>query len=288
MTGRENIFLNGAILGMRRAEIARKFDEIVAFAEVEEFIDTPVKRYSTGMYTRLAFAVAAHIDSEIMIIDEVLAVGDIEFQKKCLGKMDALAKKAGRTVLFVSHHMPSIASLCTRAIRLTKGQIVDDGPPSAVIKAYIRDNSQSGTEVTYLARKGEPTITRVAIDHGRLAEGEICIEVGFEAEREFVPHPGIIITSPAGDPLFGTNTRCNTAGYATHRAKTGTVRLTIPKLPLVADSYGVTVYLGDEFRDFDVRENALRFFLPGETEHQKRPPSPIIGYLDISSTWSRV
>src|SRR5580693_4552428 len=116
LTGRENIFLNGAILGMARTEITRKFDEIVAFAEVDKFLDTPVKRYSSGMYVRLAFAVAAHLNPEILIVDEVLAVGDAEFQKKCLGKMKDVSDKEGRTVLFVSHNMTAVRSLCTRGI----------------------------------------------------------------------------------------------------------------------------------------------------------------------------
>jgi lipopolysaccharide transport system ATP-binding protein len=136
LTGRENVFLNGAILGMTRAEIKRKFDEIVAFSEVEKFLDTPVKRYSSGMYVRLAFAVAAHLDPEILIIDEVLAVGDAGFQKKCLGKMDDAAR-GGRTVLFVSHNMAAVQSLCTRAIYLRDGQVVEDGPVSEAMVTYL-------------------------------------------------------------------------------------------------------------------------------------------------------
>ena len=122
LTGRENIFLNGAILGMHRAEIKRKFDEIVAFAEVEKFLDTPVKRYSSGMYVRLAFAVAAHLEPEILIVDEVLAVGDAEFQKKCLGKMEDVSQ-SGRTVLFVSHNMDAISRLCASCLYLVKGRL---------------------------------------------------------------------------------------------------------------------------------------------------------------------
>jgi lipopolysaccharide transport system ATP-binding protein len=136
LTGRENIFLNGAILGMRKMEIARKFDEIVAFAEVEKFIDTPVKHYSSGMYVRLAFAVAAHLESEILLVDEVLAVGDADFQKRCLGKMEEVGSE-GRTVLFVSHSMPMITRLCKRAILLNEGGIIADGSPHAVIGHYL-------------------------------------------------------------------------------------------------------------------------------------------------------
>lgn len=136
LTGRENIYLNGAILGMRRAEINRQFDEMVAFAEVERFIDTPVKHYSSGMYLRLAFAVAAHMEPEILIVDEVLAVGDARFQKKCLNKMQDVGKE-GRTVLFVSHSMPAITRLCKRAILLNEGRITQDGPSHEVVGYYL-------------------------------------------------------------------------------------------------------------------------------------------------------
>src|SRR5882672_6018986 len=137
LTGRENIYLNGSILGMKRAEITSKFDEIVAFAEVEKFIDTPVKRYSSGMHVRLAFAVAAHMETEILLVDEVLAVGDAQFQKKCLGKIGDVAKR-GRTVLFVSHDMSAIQLLCSRAIRLGTGKIVGQGPAKEQVEDYIK------------------------------------------------------------------------------------------------------------------------------------------------------
>jgi lipopolysaccharide transport system ATP-binding protein len=142
LTGRDNIFLNGAILGMKREEIARKFDEIVAFAELERFIDTPVKRYSSGMYVRLAFAVAAHLEPEILLVDEVLAVGDGRFQKKCLDKMRSVGHQ-GRTVVFVSHNMPAITRLCTRGILLDNGEVVLDGPVHKVVNQYL--NSHLGT-----------------------------------------------------------------------------------------------------------------------------------------------
>jgi lipopolysaccharide transport system ATP-binding protein len=141
LTGRENVFLNGAILGMSRAEIRKKFDEIVAFAEVEKFLDTPVKRYSSGMYVRLAFAVAAHLEPEILIVDEVLAVGDAEFQKKCLGKMQEVSKD-GRTVLFVSHNMAAISSLTTHGIVLNKGEVLFDGPTDQAFKFYTQFSSR--------------------------------------------------------------------------------------------------------------------------------------------------
>ena len=136
LTGRENIFLNGVIMGMKRKELARKFDEIVAFAEIEKFLDTPVKRYSSGMYVRLAFAVAAHLEPEILIVDEVLAVGDDQFQKKCLGKMEEIAVE-GRTILFVSHNLSAVLNLCPRAILLEQGRVTRDGKSSEVVGHYL-------------------------------------------------------------------------------------------------------------------------------------------------------
>jgi len=142
LTGRENIFLNGSILGMSRNEIQRKFDEIVAFAEVERFLDTPVKRYSSGMYVRLAFAVAAHLEPEVLVVDEVLAVGDAAFQKKCLGRMSEVARE-GRTILFVSHNMEAVQRLCNKGILLEKGKVALDGSIDQVIRGYITSNSSS-------------------------------------------------------------------------------------------------------------------------------------------------
>jgi lipopolysaccharide transport system ATP-binding protein len=144
LTGRENIFLNGAILGMRKTEITRRFDEIVAFAEIDRFLDTAVKHYSSGMYVRLAFAVAAHLDPEILIVDEVLAVGDLAFQKKCLGKMGEVSR-SGRTVLFVSHNMAAVENLCSRAVVLHQGTLEFDGIPKDAIQHYLNTlSSQAG------------------------------------------------------------------------------------------------------------------------------------------------
>jgi lipopolysaccharide transport system ATP-binding protein len=148
LTGRENIYLNGAILGMGRAEIKSKFDEIVAFAETEKFLDTPVKRYSSGMYVRLAFAVAAHLEPEILVVDEVLAVGDAAFQKKCLGKMGEVAR-GGRTVLFVSHNMDAVRRLCGRAVWLESGRVMEDGPVNQTVSQYLLRSIRQGGEVKF-------------------------------------------------------------------------------------------------------------------------------------------
>jgi lipopolysaccharide transport system ATP-binding protein len=158
LSGRENIYLNGAILGMRRTEIARKFDEIVAFAEIEKFLDTPVKRYSSGMYVRLAFAVAAHLEPEVLVVDEVLAVGDLAFQKKCLGKMEDVAR-GGRTVLFVSHNMNAVQRLCTSSILLERGRLVAQGPTPEIVTRYLSSSTGAITpaswiDLTQMGRRG--------------------------------------------------------------------------------------------------------------------------------------
>jgi lipopolysaccharide transport system ATP-binding protein len=167
LTGRENIYLNGAILGMTRSEITQKFDEIVAFAEVEKFLDTPVKRYSSGMYVRLAFAVAAHLEPEILIVDEVLAVGDAEFQKKCLGKMDAISRREGRTVLFVSHNMGVIGKLCGAAVWLDRGAVLDYGPAAELTTKYLsrsRTSTDRVVRVAELPRSDQDAGNRLRIE----------------------------------------------------------------------------------------------------------------------------
>jgi lipopolysaccharide transport system ATP-binding protein len=204
LTGRENIYLNGAILGMKKAEIDRKFDRIVDFSGVEKFIDTPVKRYSSGMYVRLAFAVAAHLEPEILIVDEVLAVGDASFQKKCLGKMQDVGKE-GRTVLFVSHNMPAITRLCKRVILLNEGRILHDGPAHRVVGHYL----QSGLGMTAVREYSDPKTApgndivrvravRVRRDDGQISDvADIRRPIGIDMEYE-VLKPGHVLT-----PCYG-------------------------------------------------------------------------------------
>jgi len=191
LTGRENIYLNGAILGMKKAEIARKFDEIVDFSGIEKFLETPVKRYSSGMYTRLAFSVAAHLDPEILIVDEVLAVGDSEFQRKCLDKMEDVGNE-GRTVLFVSHNMLAVTRLCKRAILLQGGRVVEDGSPHQVVSAY----AHSETRIMAIREWPDPSkapsgkiarlrAVRVRTEDGRVTDGaDIRERVGVEMEYD--------------------------------------------------------------------------------------------------------
>jgi len=190
LTGRENIYLNGAILGMGRSEIGCKFDEIVDFAEVEKFIDTPVKRYSSGMYVRLAFAVAAHLDPEILVVDEVLAVGDADFQKKCLGKMGQVAKR-GRTIFFVSHNMAAINKLCNRTILLSHGRMLEDGETSQVVAKYLSsDEGNREGEVVWDDIKSAPGSEMVKLHAVRVCSkgilvSQVDIDQPVEIEIEF-------------------------------------------------------------------------------------------------------
>jgi lipopolysaccharide transport system ATP-binding protein len=164
LTGRENIFLNGAILGMTRAEIIAKFDAIVAFAEIEQFLDTPVKRYSSGMAVRLAFAVAAHLEPEILVVDEVLAVGDAQFQRKCLGKMQDVSRQEGRTVLFVSHNMQAVSTLTNRCVMLRDGRNVLDGSTEKVIAAYLEDLVSRQPVFSAPPSASSPSVTRIVVE----------------------------------------------------------------------------------------------------------------------------
>lgn len=184
LTGRENTYLNGAILGMSRNEIERKFDEIVAFAEIERFIDTPVKRYSSGMYIRLAFAVAAHLEPDILLVDEVLAVGDAAFQKKCLGTMSEAAKE-GRTVLFVSHNMVAVKGLCERALLLDGGRIVQDSTPADVIATYLGEGRVQHAEALWEDRAKAPGNAHVRLHRVRLLDSNKAVTPTLEAEHPF-------------------------------------------------------------------------------------------------------
>jgi len=218
LTGRENIYLNGAILGMKKTEIARKFDEIVAFSGVETYIDTPVKRYSSGMYVRLAFAVAAHLDPEILMIDEVLAVGDAQFQKKCLGKMDDVAHKDGRTIIFVSHNMGMINSLCNRGIFLDAGVAVLDGLVLEAINRYYNNGMNSPFALDYshfASQPGDDYATLLAgcieDDNGN-AVGEVNISASFFVKMKYElrkdvpisPYANFHVYNPQGQVVFVT------------------------------------------------------------------------------------
>lgn len=215
LSGRDNIYLNGAILGMRSQEIKRKFDEIVSFSGVEKYIDTPVKRYSSGMYVRLAFAVAAHLNTQILIVDEVLAVGDADFQKKCLGKMGDVSKEEGKTILFVSHNIQAVRQLCTRCIMLEKGNLIGDGPTNTIIGKYLNLNTNKGYEtkiegepiangsLKFLSIRVKKNNTESTISSYEISK-KYVFEVLYEVIRETKVKFSFIISTEDGIEVFGS------------------------------------------------------------------------------------
>jgi lipopolysaccharide transport system ATP-binding protein len=245
LTGRENIFLNGAILGMSKAEVRRKFDEIVAFAEVERFLDTPVKRYSSGMYVRLAFAVAAHLEPEILIVDEVLAVGDTQFQKKCLGKMSEVAG-GGRTVLFVSHNTSAIETLCSRSIFLVSGSLAAVGPTDDVVSLYFDQHTAPSSIGRYTTRVHEGLeLERVGITPSTVSTGEtIDLDFVFRSEgRVEIRECAVLIYSAKGVRVAVMDVRESRTLPFSLEDKSFTIHSRIAALPLIGGRYTVGLYL---------------------------------------------
>jgi lipopolysaccharide transport system ATP-binding protein len=285
LSGRENIFLNGAILGMTRAEVKSKFDEIVAFAEVEKFLDTPVKRYSSGMYVRLAFAVAAHLEPEILIVDEVLAVGDAEFQKKCVGKMQDVAK-GGRTVLFVSHNMKAIQNLCKKGIILESGRLKHAGTTDESLRIYSESISMQH-RITFPIDDSRPSISFVKVEPVQSGAGNLVVEIGFKSP--FVLNPpvgGLVITSCLGTPVFGSNPRFHKNDFGQPRLSEGTLRMTANNLPIHGGIYKLSVWLGDWHTDYDEKRDTLAFEFKHGQPVANTPNPEMMGFTDASVSWS--
>jgi lipopolysaccharide transport system ATP-binding protein len=301
LTGRENIYLNGAILGMKRAEIERKFDEIVAFSEVEQFIDTPVKRYSSGMYLRLAFAVAAHLEPEILVVDEVLAVGDAEFQRKCMGKMSDVAQE-GRTVLFVSHNMSAILRLTEETIVLEKGRLAYRAPTAQAIDYYMSSGySQAGErfweagEVPPEAAPFRPLALRVRDPRGRVGDilrsaEPITVEVEYLLEAPVTGlRVGVYLMTVRGEYVFtsfDTDDPLQFERLSVRPAGRYTSRCTLPAnllnegryvLGINASAYRIRRYFQDE--------QALAFTVDGTGAPGKHWPEPRLGPLRPALDW---
>ena len=248
LTGRDNIYLNGAILGMKRCEVARKFDEIVAFSEIEKFIDTPVKRYSSGMYVRLAFAVAAHLDSEILLADEVLAVGDQAFQKKCLGKMEDVSKNQGRTVVFVSHNAGAVRQLCQRGLFLERGRIAAKGSIEETLGAYMRSAAQNE------AFFDNPYISYAKIE--QVGESLLLRAKYKPGPQVMVPCLSVNLIDMFGNTLFTTNAR-NYNMERSENLEEGTIQIKISSPFLHDGSYGVSLFFGSPAKDLVSLQNSL-------------------------------
>ncbi|HEY1173773.1 MAG TPA: ABC transporter ATP-binding protein [Verrucomicrobiae bacterium] len=305
LTGRENVFLNGAILGMSQAEIKKKFDEIVAFAEIEKFLDTPVKRYSSGMYVRLAFAVAAHLDPEILIVDEVLAVGDVRFQEKCLGKMQNVANNEGRTVLFVSHQLASLSKLCTRGIVMSAGQVSMDGTVSKAIEHYISGLGNREGEMKWKDLEKAPGNHIAKITAVRLLSDEKItseVKTGSETvvEIDYVCQTGneavscsIHLLDNLGSCILATGNMpsVNTIEdvWANKNLPIGTyrTRCVIPANFLNECSYGISAFLvHNNSKILAKAENVLSFIAHDSGEMRKEYSGPWIGSIRPKMAWS--
>ena len=281
LSGRENIFLNGTILGMKRKEIKAKFDEIVAFSGVGKFIDTPVKHYSSGMKVRLAFSVAAHLEPEILIIDEVLAVGDAEFQKKCLGKMDEVSKKEGRTVVFVSHNMGVVESLCTQGIIIDQGKMVMKGDSVSAIIYYLNNlrgninhsgktdsidlssHSNKKYDKSFGLQKAEIFVNKKP--SSILSSGDdLMIKIHYKLKDPLLnPVLGVVIKSPFDEPFIGVN-NIHTAEKIDGKKMAGIIKISIPNFSIYGNGKcGVDLFFGDNEDNFDTILDAFFLDLKG-------------------------
>jgi lipopolysaccharide transport system ATP-binding protein len=299
LSGRENVYLNGSILGMTRREIDRKFDEIVSFAEVERFLDTAVKRYSSGMYVRLAFSVAAHFEPEVLLVDEVLAVGDQSFQKKCLGKMGEVSK-SGRTVLFVSHNIATIEALCDRCLFLDQGNLAYDGETADVLAYYQRQNgaassgSKDLTNASGRSVDSTPIMTQIVLSDGvddsissvRMGS-TLSVKVALDTKKLSVsPVLGLVIKSSVGSSLFGVDNRF-IAGYEFDKQHyLGSMTCEIERLPLVPGLYWIDLYFGDEHKDIDVISDAISFEVTSaDVFGSGKIPPPAAGPIYWPASW---
>ncbi len=292
LSGRENIYLNGTILGMTRKEIKRKFDEIVDFAEIEQYLDTPVKRYSSGMYVRLAFAVAAHLEPEILVVDEVLAVGDAAFQKKCLGKMGDVAKE-GRTVLFVSHNMAAINRLCSRVLMLKNGQVYKTGHPTEIVRQYLSNEDFELPEVIFKKSSHTPVqfkTVRITNDKGVISP-YIGDDEGFIIETEIDVDEtvsdiyfGLILQNAEGVNVLFTDSR-DSGNSLSGTFKRGIYRFYL-RFPAIfaPGSYSIVLGIatGYPVKQLDYRERACSFEIVHQSNMQRTAARPGIIRLNLS------
>ena len=296
MTGRENIYLNGAILGMRKNEITRKFDEIVAFSGVERYIDTPVKRYSSGMYVRLAFAVAAHLESEILIVDEVLAVGDAEFQKKCLGKMNDVSKGEGRTVLFVSHNMAAVKSLCNKGVLLENGKLTYSGNSDVCINNYLKDGGEDGAGIKFFDNEFENEVFKLNsisaknenrnIDEPITEKYPIEIITNIDFYQDGVFHVTYHLYNELGEAMFSFYDNDNSAKIEKGNNK---LKCVIPADFFQSGNFSLAIFIVKDKREaIFVEKDIFRFsVVDAERElgvYMGREP----GYIKPQFEWSKL
>jgi ABC-type polysaccharide/polyol phosphate transport system ATPase subunit len=303
LSGRDNVYLSGAILGMRRQEIQRKFDAIVAFAEIDRFIDTPVKFYSNGMFVRIAFSVAAHLDPEILIVDEVLAVGDPAFQQKCLGTMGSVAQ-SGRTVLFVSHNMGAVNALCETAMRLERGHLVERGPVEAVTARFLADQlaTPDRAAVGYriddrvLRRQvgGDMAIDHLALSNPRRSDGwpatgdPLIVRIAYRAAAVTAPWFAVHVDDPYGTCVLALRSP-NRGAQAVHELdRAGAIELTIDALPLVGGRYTMSVSCGRGLESVVNLDRVIEFHVwPADVYGTGIPVEQPHGLVVAGHHWTR-
>jgi lipopolysaccharide transport system ATP-binding protein len=295
LTGRENVFLNGAFIGMRRAEIRQRFDEIVEFSGVEQFLDLPIKRYSSGMAVRLAFAVAAHLDADILLVDEVLAVGDQAFQDKCLGKMREVRQREGRTVLFVSHNLAAVASLCTRALLLQSGRVIADASAAEVCRMYAAGVASTTNEVVDLAsmpraKRSPARFTAVQVSgldasghrtDGIVSGGSLEITLTIAAdERVSRAVAGVDIVDERGRPAAGVSTDSRDVWFDVEAGGSRQITLTLHDVELRAGAYTLGLTLRTMAEVLDEVDAVVRFEVESrpETPYERWPGWPQAAY----------
>ncbi len=302
MTGRENVYMNGAILGMKKQEIHQKFDEIVAFSEIGQFIDTPVKRYSSGMYVRLAFAVAAHLEPEVLMVDEVLAVGDARFQRKSIGKMNSASSEDGRTVLFVSHNLSAIRGLCKKCIWLHKGELMAYGPTQEVLAAYMQDECTQGAfEVCWPNRHTAPQNSVVVVHRVFLGNAQGAVLQTLTCENTFFLHIDFEVITAREKTGFTFNLFCgetnilafsslsNTQGAWYEQANPpGHYRTAceIPGLLLNAGVYSIGINLfAENYKHYAEFRDLLRFTVSDSTKRRGDYYAPMEGVFRPALHW---
>ncbi len=291
MTGEENIFLNGAILGMTKKEIKSKLDEIISFSGCERYIKTPVKRYSSGMKVRLAFAVAAHLEPDILVVDEVLAVGDAEFQKKAIGKMKEISNTDGRTVLFVSHDMTAIENLCDKSILLENGTLKSYGETSEILRQYLSDSEESYVKdlKDHKNRKGSSTqvLEKITLGDGvsNVYSGQnLDISIDFDTRKLENLSFGYVLKNEKNQILFAENSYQKEDSIQVIEGKSQ-LQITFQNLALSPGSYSLSLYLGNGKLDIDIIEDAITFMVFWDTETDKKPPLKEFGSLYLETKW---
>ena len=283
LTGKENIYLNGAIMGMNRKETTARLSRIVEFSDCGDFINTPVKRYSSGMLVRLGFSVAAHLDSDIMIVDEVLAAGDQAFQRRCIEKMQESSRTEGKTILFVSHNFSSVMALCNRCSVIENGCSTTFNSPVDAISSYSSGADSERTREYFAPDENKPSITEISVDESLLINGTISVEVKFTSPFPIKPIPGLSICNSSMEPITATDGRVHPIEMSSG-CKAGKLVCVWKNVPLYTGTYYLSAWLSDDAQDYDEKLSVLQFNLYS-AGNPKTPPNIYFGMLNFQPEW---